>query len=302
LGRIGEVLVRHRSTSITTTVLPVITLLFVFATALGSWDASVAMWQAPATAKPATTRITITVPDEDTILAVNDKLIPGPGTSRTFETPPIAPGRSVDYTFVATWNPNTYTTITRRRVVQVKGGEIFNVNLMVDDPNDRVRVMYVPTPSDIAAEMVKLAGVTSSDIVFEPGCGDARVTIAAVKAGARKGVGIDIDPERVEDSRAKVKEAGLADRIDIRLGDALDIKDLSTASVVFLYMGDHFDMLIRPILWRDLKVGARVVSHRFLMGDWKPDKTVTIPSDQGGEYELHLWTVTEDVKKRLARD
>ena len=233
---------------------------------------------------------------------MNDKLIPGTGTSRTFETPPIAPGRSVDYTFVATWNPNTYTTMTRRRVVPIKGGEIFNVNLMVDDPNDRVRVMYVPTPSDIAAEMVKLAGVTSSDIVFEPGCGDARVTIAAVKAGAKKGVGIDIDPERVEDSRAKVKEAGLADRIDIRLGDALDIKDLSTASVVFLYMGDHFDMLIRPILWRDLKVGARVVSHRFLMGDWKPDKTVTIPSDQGGEYELHLWTITEDVKKRLARD
>ena len=54
----------------------------------------------------------------------------------------------------------------------------------------------------------------------------------------------------------------------------------STASVVFLYMGDHFNMLIRPILWRDLKVGARVVSHRFLMGDWKPDKTVTIPSEQ----------------------
>ena len=85
--------------------------------------------------------------------------------------------------------------------------------------------MYVPTPYDIAAEMVKLAEVTSSDIVFEPGCGDARVTIAAVKAGAKKGVGIDIDPERVEDSRDKVKEAGLADRIDIRLGDALDIKD-----------------------------------------------------------------------------
>lgn len=257
--------------------------------------------QAAVQAKPATARITVTVPDEETILAINDKLVPGPGTSRVFETPPIPAGRAVDYTFVATWNPNSYTTMTRRRVVPIKGGEIFNVNLMVDDPNDRVRVMYVPTPEDIAAEMVKLAGVTSADIVFEPGCGDARVTIAAVKAGAKKGVGIDIDPERVEDSQSKVKEAGLADRIDIRLGDALDIKDLSTATVVFLYMGDHFDMLIRPILWRDLKVGSRVVSHRFLMGDWKPDKTITIPSDQGGEYELHLWTITEDVKRRLAK-
>ena len=257
--------------------------------------------QAAAQAKPATARITVTVPHEEAILAVNDKIIPGAGTSRALETPPLAPGGAVDFTFVATWNPNSYTTMTRRRVVSIRAGEIFNVNLMVDDPNDRVRVIYVPTPFDIAAEMVKLAGVTGSDVVFEPGCGDARVTIAAVKAGARKGVGIDIDPDRVEESRAKVKEAGVADRVDIRLGDALDIKDLSTASVVFLYMGDHFDMLIRPILWRDLKVGARVVSHRFLMGDWKPDKTVTIPSDQGGEYELHLWTITEDVKRRLGK-
>ena len=105
------------------------------------------------------------------------------------------------------------------------------------------------------------------------------------KAGARKGVGIDIDPDRVADSRAKVKEAGLEDKIEIRLGDALDIGDLSAATVVFLYMGDHFNLLIRPILWRELKVGARVVSHRFTMGDWKPDKTVAVSSDEGGEYQ-----------------
>jgi len=292
--------VRQRSTSITATIWPAITLLFVFAIGPGRRDVSAAVsWQAAASAKPATTRITITVPHEDTILAVNDKLLPDTGTSRTFDTPPIAPGRSVNFTFVATWQPNSYTTITRRRVVPVKGGEkILNVNLMVDDPNDRVRVAYVPTPFDIAAEMVKLAGVTSSDIVFEPGCGDARVTIAAVKAGAKKGVGVDIDPERVTDSQEKAKEAGLADRVEIRLGDALDIKDLSTATVVFLYMGDHFDMLIRPILWRDLKVGARVVSHRFLMGDWKPDKTITISDEYGLPYEIHLWTITEAHKRQ----
>ena len=66
-------------------------------------------------------------------------------------------------------------------------------------------------------------------------------------------------------------------------------------------MGDHFNMLIRPVLWRDLKVGSRIVSHRFTMGDWAPDKTVSVMSDDGGVYELHLWTVTEDVKRRLAR-
>ena len=124
--------------------------------------------------------------------------------------------------------------------------------------------------------MIKLAGVGPADVVFEPGCGDARITIEAVKAGARKGVGIDIDPERVTESRGLVKAAGLDDRIEIRQGDALDIRDLSEASVVFLYMGDHFNLLIRPHLWRELKVGARVVSHRFTMGDWKPDRTVQV--------------------------
>jgi len=71
---------------------------------------------------------------------------------------------------------------------------------------------------------------------------------------------------------------------------------------VFLYMGDHFNMLIRPVLWRMLKPGARVVSHRFMMGDWQPDKTVTVQStDDGGTYDLHLWTITEEVKRRAAR-
>jgi uncharacterized protein (TIGR03000 family) len=243
-------------------------------------------------------RITVTLPDEQTELVVEGKTIPGTGTSRTVETPPLEAGMH-RYTFIATRQPNTYTTITRRKIVSFKAGERVAVDLTVDDPNDRARVMYVPTPSDIADEMVKLAGVTASDVAFEPGCGDARITIAAVKGGAKKGVGIDIDPERVEESRAKVKEAGLADKVEIRLGDALDIKDLSTATVVFLYMGDHFNMLIRPILWKELKVGARVVSHRFTMGDWKPDKTVSVTSSEGGEYELHLWTITDELKRKV---
>jgi len=77
-----------------------------------------------------------------------------------------------------------------------------------------------------------------------------------------------------------------ARRIDVREGDALDVEDLSDVSVVLLYISDHFNMLIRPVLWRELKVGSRIVSHRFLMGDWPPDKTIT--ADPGGFYELHL--------------
>ena len=249
----------------------------------------------------ASSQVTITVPQSDAELFIDGKQVPGEDVMRTFETTPLPQGAAGKIIVTTTWEPNTYTTMTRTRTVAFRAGEPVTVDLTRDDPTDRVRVMYVPTPDDIAQEMVKLAGVTASDVVFEPGCGDARITIAAVKAGARRGVGIDIDPERVAESRENVKAAGLSDRIEIRLGDALDIKDLSDASVVLLYMGDHFNMLIRPSLWRQLKVGARVVSHRFRMGDWEPDKTVTVTSAEGGDYELHLWTITEELKRRLER-
>lgn len=245
--------------------------------------------------------MTVTLPQEDAELIVEGQVINGTGSRRTFQSPPLHPGDTYEYTFTAEWAPNTYTNMTRSRTVVFRAGAPVTLDLSVDAPTDRVRVIYVPTPDDIAAEMVKLAGVTAKDVAFEPGCGDARITIAAVKGGARRAVGIDIDEERVIESRANVKAAGLANKIEIRLGDALDIKDLSAASVVFLYMGDHFNMLIRPILWRELPVGARVVSHRFTMGDWEPDTTVTVTSNEGGEYELHLWTVTADVKRRLAK-
>jgi uncharacterized protein (TIGR03000 family) len=256
--------------------------------------------QTAATA-PVTSRMAVTVPQVDAELIVEGKKVPGSGLYREVETPPLQRGVAYKYSVAASWRPNAYTTMTRAKTVSFKGGDRITVDLTKEDPADRVRVLYVPTPEYVVAEMIKLAGVGPTDVVFEPGCGDARITIAAVKAGARKGVGIDIDPDRVAESRGLVKDAGLNDRIEIRLGDALDIKDLSEASVVFLYMGDHFNLLIRPHLWRELKVGARVVSHRFLMGDWKPDKTVSVDSDGTSSYEVHLWTVTEEVKRRLVQ-
>ncbi len=144
------------------------------------------------------------------------------------------------------------------------------------DPADRAEIRYVPTPDFIVAEMIRVAGITRDDVVYEPGCGDARITIAAVKAGAKRGVGIDLDLARVADSRKRVSAAGLDGRIEIRRGDALDIKDLSEATVVFLYMGEEFDVLLRPILLKQLRVGARIVSHRFRMGDWMPDETIPV--------------------------
>ncbi len=271
----------------------------------GSWvsrerGAGVSAQAAGQIAPGVRSRVTVSLPDEDAELRVQDQPIPGQGASRTFETPPLEAGRWYEYVFVAEWRPNGYTRLTRRKAVAFRGGEPLVVDLTQADPSDRARVIYVPTPQEIADAMVRVAGIRPDDVVYEPGCGDARVLIAAVKAGARRGVGIDIDPERVAESRANVKAAGLEDRIEIRLGDALE-QDYSEATVVFLYMGDEFNKLIRPILWKQLRVGARVVSHRFTMGDWPPDKTVNASGYDEGPYEVHLWTITEAVKQRAAR-
>jgi uncharacterized protein (TIGR03000 family) len=259
--------------------------------------------QEPEKKQPAGTvksRVKVILPQDDAELFIEDKETKATGKTREFETPPIEAGKSYEYKFTAKWEPNNYTVITRNKSVTFKAGDEVTVDMTVDDPNDRAKIRYVPTPDDIVAQMVKLANITKDDVVFEPGCGDARILIASVKGGAKRGVGIDLDQDRVDESKANVKAAGLADKIDIRQGDALDIKDLPDATVVMMYMGNEFNAMMRPILWRDLKVGARVVSHRFTFGDWKPDQTKTVTGDDGDEYEVHIWTITEEVKKKAA--
>jgi uncharacterized protein (TIGR03000 family) len=243
--------------------------------------------------------LTVSVPHPETILSLNGRAIIGNGPTRELEVPDIGPRDPQRVTLTASWQPNTYTTMTRTTEVSVRAGERLAVDMTRDSPGDRVRVIYVPTPNDVAAEMVRLAAVVPGDVIFEPGCGDARITIAAIKAGAARAICVDLDPDRAAESRANVERAGLADRIDVRQGDALDVKDLADVTVVLLYMGDHFNQLIRPVLWKSLRPGARIVSHRFLMGDWQPDKTVSMQSDDGGgTYDVHLWTITEEVKRR----
>ena len=244
-------------------------------------------------------RFIVTVPTAEAELVVEGATIKGSGTSRVVESGPLAFGRRYEFRFTVRWRPNRYTVLIRNRTVRFTAGEAVTVDLTADDLKERAEIKYVQTLDEVVAEMISLAAITPEDVVYEPGCGDARITIAAVKAGAGRGVGIDIDAARVAESRANVKAAGLADRIDIRLGDALDIKDLSRATVVFLFMGEEFNLLIRPILWSQLRVGARVVSHRFRMGDWEPDRTVEVV-DGELRRQVHLWTITREVKERAA--
>jgi hypothetical protein len=155
---------------------------------------------------------------------------------------------------------------------------------------------YEGTPQSVIPAVIELARIAGDDVVYEPGCGDARVLIAAMKAGARRGLGVDIDPDLAEVSYAAVRSAGLQDKVEIRWGNALAV-DMSKATVVFLFMGEPFNLIIRPLLWKQLPVGARVVSNDFAMGDWKADRTVRVETP-GRTYTLYLWTITEEVKRR----
>jgi predicted RNA methylase len=147
--------------------------------------------------------------------------------------------------------------------------------------------------------MIELARIRSDDVVYEPGCGDARVLIAAMNAGARRGIGVDIDPDLAEVSYAAVTSAEMQDKVEIRWGNALAV-DMSKATVVFLFMGQAFNLVIRPLLWKQLPVGARVVSNDFAMGDWKPDRTVRVDTP-GRTYTLYLWTITPEIKAAATR-
>jgi len=136
--------------------------------------------------------------------------------------------------------------------------------------------VYIPTPSEVVTEMLRMANVGTGDIVFDLGSGDGRIVIAAVKDfGAARGVGIELDPIRILEANALARNAGVQDRVEFRQQNFFDT-DLREASVVTIYLGNAVNLTLRPKLFAELKPGARVVSHAFDMGDWAADQTRTI--------------------------
>jgi precorrin-6B methylase 2 len=230
--------------------------------------------------------------DGESTVTVDGKAIPGEGAKREIEHKVPAGQKAVNISVL--WEPNNYTKITRKKKVAIGDGDTLAVDLTKADPKspDDIVVRYVPTPDDVVEEMCRVAKVGKNDIVYDLGCGDARMVIIAVKKfGAKKGIGIELDPKMVEESKANVKKAGLEDKIEIRQGDVLKVKDLADASVVLLYMGEDINLRLRPILKSTLKPGSRVASHRFTMGDWKPDLHSTVDSTTGDKCEVLMWTI-----------
>ena len=156
-------------------------------------------------------------------------------------------------------------------------------------PSREPDVPYVPTPPEVVQEMLRLANVGAKDVVYDLGCGDGRIVIAAAKQHGARGVGIDINPERIKESTENARQAGVADRVKFRTQDLFET-DLGEATVVMLYLLPEINLKLRPKLWRDLKPGTRVVSHSFDMGDWKPEKVVKVPTESY-ERTIYYWTV-----------
>jgi ubiquinone/menaquinone biosynthesis C-methylase UbiE len=150
-------------------------------------------------------------------------------------------------------------------------------------------VHYEPTSPDVVEVMLGLANVKASDVVYDLGCGDGRIVIAAVQKFGARGVCVDIDPERIAESQENARAAGVADHIRFVNQDLL-ATDVSDATVVMLFLSPALNLKVRPKLLRELKPGARIVSHWHDMGDWTPQKTVRVQSS-GRERSVYLWTI-----------
>ena len=247
-------------------------------------------------------KFTVLLPQEDATVMVNGKEVKGTGEKRTLTATPAA-GKS-ELHVVAVFEPNNYTHISRPRKVKWKEGEIVvDFRQPCSTEKDDIVVIFVPTPMEFVHAMCKLAKVGKDDVVYDLGCGDGRMVITAVKDfGAKRGVGIDLNLDLVQQCRESAKEFGVADKVAFRVGDVLKVEDLSEANVVLLYMGDDINLRLKPILQRTLKPGSRVVSHRFKMGDdWPPDRSehvkATMGEFSGYEEEIHLWVIKGDKKK-----
>jgi predicted O-methyltransferase YrrM len=150
-------------------------------------------------------------------------------------------------------------------------------------------VPYVPTHNSIVDEMLAMARVGPNDVLYDLGSGDGRIVIAAARKFGTRGVGYDIDPDRIREANANARRAGVTGKVRFVQGDIFEasIKD---ATVVTLYLLPDINLRLRPKLLRELKPGTRVVSHNYDMGDWAPEQSKTMTVD-GTDHHVYFWTI-----------
>jgi precorrin-6B methylase 2 len=158
-------------------------------------------------------------------------------------------------------------------------------------PQGQKLAPYAPTPMDVVDRMLTLAEVAPGDVLIDLGCGDGRIAIRAAQKFGVRASGVDIDPRRIAESKANASAAAVAHLTDFRVEDALHT-DVSSATVVTLFIGSEGNAKLRPILQKQLKRGSRIVSHAFSMGpEWPPDRVDRFTSHDGDSVTLYLWTV-----------
>jgi SAM-dependent methyltransferase len=161
----------------------------------------------------------------------------------------------------------------------------FATSLRAQQPAVVPDVYFVPSPPEIVDAMLMMADLKHGDVVYDLGCGDGRIVIAAARKYGARGVGIDVDPLRIQEATENARKAGVSDKVRF-IEASFFVADISEATVVTLYLGDDVNLRLQPKLIRELKPGTRIVSHHFDMGDWKPKRVRTV-----GETRLYLWTI-----------
>jgi precorrin-6B methylase 2 len=152
-------------------------------------------------------------------------------------------------------------------------------------PDRAPDVVYVPTPEERVQAMLQMAQVRRGEKLYDLGCGDGRIAVAAARDYGARAVCIDIDPQRIREARENVRRNGVEHLVEVRQADLFET-DFSDADVVALYLLPSLNEKLRPTLQRDLRNGARIVSHAFDMGDWAPDQQREVSGAQ-----LYLWVI-----------
>jgi len=155
---------------------------------------------------------------------------------------------------------------------------------------------YVPTPQEVVERMLDLAKVTKDDFVVDLGCGDGRIVVTAAKKYGARGLGVDIDPVRIDEANANAKAAGVTRLVEFKLQDALKT-DVSNATVVTTYLLSQSNLKVRPLITKQLKPGSRIVTHSFSMGDWAPEKTDTFKDNTGRTRTVYLYRADGKVRQ-----
>jgi SAM-dependent methyltransferase len=154
-------------------------------------------------------------------------------------------------------------------------------------------VPYVPTRFPVVEEMLKMAGVTKADVVYDLGCGDGRIVITAAQRYGCRGVGFDIDPERIRECLENAQKAGVTERVKFIEGDLFQA-DFHEATVLPMYLLTTVNLRLRPKILRELQPGSRVVSHNFAMDNWKPDAHTELKVEDV-PHDVYLWIVPANV-------